>query len=146
MVPDDYPHIAEATIKDLMTRSVVSVRLDTSIAALAALLSAHPFNGLPVIDEDGLLHGVATRADLLKCHLAPYSRFMGALEDAWAESVAAIMTRHPISVHPFDPAVEAMHLVVDHRLRTIPVVEESLAGARLVGVVTRGDLMRAKFD
>src|SRR5262249_4782667 len=52
MVPDDYPHSAEATIKDLMTRSVVSVRLDTSIAALAALLSAHPFNGLPVIDED----------------------------------------------------------------------------------------------
>jgi CBS-domain-containing membrane protein len=143
---DDYPHIADATISEFMTRSVVSVRADTSIVALAALLRAHPFNGFPVIDGDGLLHGVVTRADLLKCHLAPYGRFMAALEDAWAESVAAIMTRHPISVHPFDPAMKAMYLVVDHRLRTIPVVEASMPGSRLVGVITRGDLMRATFD
>ena len=143
---DDYPHIADATINDFMTRSVVSVRPDTSIAALAALLRAHPFNGLPVVDEEGLLQGVVTRADLLKCQLAPYCRFMAALEDTWAESVTAIMTRHPITVHPFDPAVKAMHLVLDHRLRTIPVVEESPAGPRLLGVVTRGDLMRAQSD
>jgi CBS domain-containing protein len=71
---------------------------------------------------------------------------MAALEDSWTESVAAIMTQHPISLHPFDPAVNAIHLVVDHRLRTIPVVEQSAAGARLVGVITRGDLTRALLE
>ena len=42
--------------------------------------------------------------------------------------------------------MKAIQLAVDHRLRTIPVVEESPAGARLVGVVTRRDLTRALID
>jgi CBS domain-containing protein len=142
----DFPHIADATVGELMTRSVVSVRPDTTIKALAAVMRTNAFNGLPVVDEVGVLHGIVTRGDLLKCHLAPYCRFMAALEDSWSESVAAIMTRHPISVHPFDPALKAIHLVVDHRLRTIPVVEESVSAARLVGVITRGDLTRALVE
>jgi len=139
-------HIADATVGELMTRPVVSVRPDTTIAALGGLMEAHPFNGLPVVDEAGVVQGVVTRGDLLKCHLAPYCRFMAALEDSWTESAAAIMTRHPIVLYPFEPAVKAIHLVVDHRLRTIPVVEESAAGPRLVGVVTRGDLTRSLSD
>ena len=141
-----FPHIGDATVGELMTRSVVSVRPDTPMASLTELMRIHPFNGLPVVDELGLLHGIVTRGDLLKRHLAPYSRFMAALEDSWTESVAAIMTQHPISLHPFDPAVNAIHLVVAHRLRTIPVGEQSAAGARLVGVITRGDLTRALLE
>ena len=142
----EFLHIADATVGELMTRPAVSVRSDTTIVALAGLLEAHPFNGFPVVDEVGVLQGVVTRGDLLKSHLAPYRRFMAALEDSWAESVAAIMTRHPIVLYPFEPAVKAIQLVVDHRLRTIPVVEESAAGPRLVGLVTRSDLTRALFD
>jgi CBS-domain-containing membrane protein len=139
-------HIADVTVGSLMTRPVVSVRPDTTIAALTALLEAHPFNGLPVVDEFGVLQGLVTRVDLLKRYLAPYRRFIAALDETWTESVGEIMTRYPIVLLPIEPAVKAIQLVVDQRLRTIPVVEDSPAGARLVGVVTRRDLTRALID
>ncbi|HJW70484.1 MAG TPA: CBS domain-containing protein [Candidatus Binatia bacterium] len=142
----EFIHITDATVDELMTRQVVSVRPDTTLAAVTRLMVAHPFNGFPVVDEMGVLHGVVTRGDLLKCHLAPYCRFMDALEDTWTESVAVIMTRHPISLYAYEPALKAIQLVVDHRLRTIPVVEDSACGPRLIGVVSRGDLTRAICD
>ena len=139
----EHGHIADVTVGALMTRPVLSIRLDTTIAAVTALMAAHPFNGFPVVDELGALHGLVTRLDLFKCCLVPESRFLAAVEDSWAASVRAIMTRHPLVVRPFEPAARAIQLVVDHRLRTIPVVEESGGVARLVGVVTRSDLARA---
>ena len=139
-------YVADVTVGSLMTRPVVSVRPDTTIAALIALMEAHPFNGLPVVDELGVLQGLVTRADLLKRHLPPFRRFIAALDETWTESVCAIMTRHPLALLSLDPAVKAIQFAVDHRLRTIPVVEESRAGARLVGVVTRRDLTRALID
>jgi len=89
-------YVADVTVGALMTRPVVSVRPDTTIAALIALMEAHPFNGLPVVDELGVLQGLVTRADLLRRHLAPYRRFIAALDETWTESVCAIMTRHPL--------------------------------------------------
>jgi CBS domain-containing protein len=47
----EFVHITDATVDELMTRQVVSVRPDTTIAALARLMVAHPFNGFPVVDE-----------------------------------------------------------------------------------------------
>jgi CBS domain-containing membrane protein len=139
-------YIADVTVGSLMTRPAVSVRPDTTVAALTALMEAHPFNGFPVVDELGVLQGLVTRVDLLKRYLIPYRRFIGTLEETWAGSIGAIMTRHPLVLLPGESAVKAIQLVVDHWLRTIPVVEESAAGARLVGVVTRGDLTRALIE
>jgi CBS domain-containing protein len=139
-------HIADVTVGALMTRPAVTVRPDTTIGALTALMAAHPFNGFPVVDEMGVLQGLVTHADLLKRYLAPYRRFIATLEDTWAGTVSAIMSRHPIALYPVEPAVKAIQLMVDHRLRTIPVVEETTAGARLVGVITRRDVVRALLD
>ncbi len=139
-------HIADLTVGSLMTRPALTVRPDTTIATLTSLMTAHPFNGFPVVDETGLLQGLVTRADLLKRYLVPYRRFIAALEDDWASTVSAIMTRHPIALLPVEPVVKAIQLMVDHRLRTIPVVEDTPAGARLVGVLSRRDVTRALLD
>jgi CBS domain-containing protein len=139
-------HIADLTVGSLMTRPPVTVRPDTTIATLTSLMAAHPFNGFPVVDETGLLQGLVTRADLLKRYLIPYRRFIAGLEDSWASTVSAIMTRHPITLLPVEPAVKAIQLMVDHRLRCIPVVEDTPDGARLVGVLSRRDVTRALLD
>src|SRR4029453_3431329 len=75
-------YIADVTVGSLMTRPVVSVRPDTTVAAPPAFMAAHPFNGFPVVDELGVLQGLVTRVDLLKRHLAPY-RFITALDEPW---------------------------------------------------------------
>jgi CBS domain-containing protein len=63
------------------------------------------------------------------------------MESAWASSVGAIMSSSVITLYPVEPAIRAMALMVDYRIRTIPVVNDAAGGKVVVGVVTRRDLM-----
>ena len=48
-----------------------------------------------------------------------------------------------ITLYPVEPAIRAMALMVDYRIRTIPVVADAAGGKVVVGVLTRRDLMIA---
>jgi CBS-domain-containing membrane protein len=106
-------------------------------------MAAHPYNGFPVVTDADVLQGMVTRLDLLKLYLLPYQRFIPALEDTWGSSVAAIMSPAVVALYPAEPAVKAVALMVDYRMRTIPVVTDTVAGRTLVGIVTRRDLAPA---
>jgi CBS domain-containing protein len=54
-----------ARVKDVMTTRVVAVRSDASYRGMATLLRAHRVSGLPVVDADGIVVGVASETDLL---------------------------------------------------------------------------------
>src|SRR5262245_51523847 len=56
---------------DVMTRQVVSVPLDTEVAAAARLMLRLGVKRLPVVDDQGRLVGIVTRGDLLKVFLRP---------------------------------------------------------------------------
>lgn len=132
--------IAQIAVGDLMTRPAVTVTPDTSIEALTALMTEHDFNGFPVVNEAGALVGLVTRLDLFRLYLLPYARFIPAVEDTWASSVGAIMTRGVVALSMNAPAIKAIALMVEHQLRTIPVVADTVAGVSVVGVLTRRDL------
>jgi CBS domain-containing protein len=53
-------------VVDVMTRPVRSVRADASVREAAEALLGQPFRALPVVDEDGLLIGIVSRADVLR--------------------------------------------------------------------------------
>jgi CBS-domain-containing membrane protein len=56
------------------------------------------------------------------------------------------MSRSVIALYAREPAIKAMALMVDHRIRTIPIIEDTTAGAVVIGVVTRRDLSAALGD
>jgi CBS domain-containing protein len=58
-------------------------------------------------------------------------------------SVGAIMSAGVVAVYPDEPAINAMALMVDYRIRTLPVVTDTVGGKTVVGVVTRRDLAAA---
>ena len=87
-----------------------------------------------------------TRLDLFRLYLLPYAKFIPAVEDTWVSSVGAIMSRGVIALYPSEPAIKAIALMVDHRIRTIPIVDDTAAGTVLVGIVTRRDLSAALAD
>jgi CBS-domain-containing membrane protein len=122
---------------------VVTVKTETSIEALTEMMAAHEYNAFPVVNDIGVLQGLVTRLDLFKLYLLPYYRFIPALEAAWVSSVGAIMSRGVVALYPVEPAIRAMALMVEHRIRTIPVVTDTTAGTVVVGVVTRRDLAAA---
>jgi CBS-domain-containing membrane protein len=135
--------IVDVTVGEVMSSPVVTVTADTTIDALTALMNDHPFNGFPVVTDTGALVGLVTRLDLFRLYLLPYSRFIPAVEDTWVSSVGAIMSRGVVALYETAPAIKAIALMVDLRLRTIPIIADTVAGQTVVGVVTRRDLAAA---
>ena len=130
-------------VGDIMSAPALTVRSGSTIDQLKQLFAEHEYNGLPVVSDLGTLQGIVTQLDLFKLELLPYPEFIPSLESTWTLTVDAIMSPSVITVYPVEPAIRAMALMVDHRIRTIPVVNDAAGGKVVVGVVTRRDLIAA---
>lgn len=137
---------------DIMTHPVVTIAPDTVLADAAALLAQHHISGLPVV-EDGRVVGLVSESDLLH-HRELGSRspkqpwWVGVfrerhdpLEYVKAHAVRArdMMTTPVISVAEDTPATRIAALLAKRRIRRVPVLHDG----RLVGIVTRADLVRS---
>jgi len=138
--------IKRQRIREIMTSSPVMVSPETDIRKLKRLFDKHDVNAFPVVDDAGTVVGLVSRLDLFRLYLLPYQAFIPALEATWVSSVGAIMSRAVVTVPPHASALEAMAVMVEHGIRTIPVVEQTPAGPMLAGVITRRDLTPALVD
>ncbi len=134
-------------VSDVMSTTVTTVAPeDTYKAAVLTLLERH-ISALPVVDRAGVLVGVVSEADLLAKERHVDEPFLGALrpsyrtEHARAESnlVRDLMTSPAITVSPRATLSLAARTMARQRIRRLCVVDR--AGS-LVGIVTRGDLLR----
>lgn len=140
-------------VAEIMTRHVVTVPPSARVERAVELLLSHRIGGLPVCAEDGTLCGILTGSDLLHRHETGTERHRprwlefvlgpGKLADEYAHShgrvVEEVMTRKVRTVGPQDSVADAVGLMERKRIHRLPVVEHG----RLVGIVTRADLMRA---
>ncbi len=134
-------------VEDVMTRDVLSVRPGTSLKDVARLLSGAGISGLPVTTEDGELLGVVSEADILAKERRPPDAGSGrrrhrgttAEGKADARTAADAMTAPAITIAPRNRVDAAAGLMLDRAVNRLPVVEDG----RLVGIVTRADLVRA---
>jgi CBS domain-containing protein len=135
--------IRDTPVGDLMSKPVVTVTPETGLDELTRLMEAYDYNAFPVVNSAGALQGLVSRLDLFRLYLLPYQRFIPALEETWVSSVGAIMSRGVVALYPVEPALKAIALMVEHRIRTIPIVTDTTAGTIVVGVVTRQSLAPA---
>jgi len=139
-------------VRDVMTHAVVSVQPGTQLRDVARLLAAHRISGVPIIDEGGTCVGVVSEGDLLIKHASHAQASRQALDwifgerhdpDETRRRAATIaeeaMTSPPIVIEPDRPIREAATLMVDHGVNRLPVIDNG----RLVGIVSRADLVRA---
>lgn len=141
------------TVRDVMTAAVVAVRPETPLADVARLLVEHRISGVPVTDAHGAVLGVVSEADFLikgqgadAIRHRPLSRFIGesgasrAMQAKIAATTAGeAMTSPAITIGPAASTGEAAGLMTARSVNRLPVVD----GGRLVGIVTRADLVRA---
>ena len=143
---------ARLTARDVMTPHVFTVRLETTVKDIAALMLRHHVSGLPVVTEDGELIGIVTEADLLHKETGPrlpagrfrhmwrsFSRATSVLKKAEGLTAAALMTAPVIIVEEATPLHEIAALMVRRRVNRVPVMR----AGRLVGIVSRADIMQA---
>ncbi len=145
-------------VKDIMTRQVVTVRAETSLAEAATLLQQHHIGGLPVVDAEGHLLGIVTETDLfLKEKGIPFSyakipSLLGQLvaketlthlaERARQVPVCEVMTREVITADEEMTLEDLAMLMLQKDLTRLPVVTGE---KKLVGIISRVDVIRAIY-
>lgn len=129
----------EANVAGYMTTDVDTVTRDVSMRDLQARFARDDYNAYPVVENQHVI-GLVTKYDFLKCFAFQPSHMVPRYADLMNRIVAEVMTPDFIYVHGEVKLTRALQLMVDHHLRSIPV----LAGARkLAGIVSREDIMRA---
>lgn len=142
--------------QDLMSRDVVTVQPDDTIIHAARLMLQKRISGLPVVDAAGALAGIVTEGDFLRRAetgtvrrrprwlefiLGP-GRLAGEYAHAAGRYVKEVMTSDVHTVTEATPLEEIISLMERNRIKRVPVVR----GQKVVGIVTRQNLLRAVAD
>lgn len=138
-------------VRELMTKRVLKVGPDATLKQAARILVDHRISGLPVCDAEGRVLGVLSEGDLLYKEHDPGEGRRGPLgwliegaaseeyAKAEARTVRSAMSAPAVTVTPNESASQAARVMCERRVNRLPVVD----GDRLVGIVTRADLVRA---
>lgn len=142
--------------RDIMSPNPVTVTPETPLEVVAALMAERRFSGLPVVEADGRLAGLVTDGDLMRRLSAKEDKpasFFAALLGANAGQALAyarahgrrvrdVMSTNLATVGPDATVEEVAHILETKRIRRVPVVSDG----RLVGLVSRADLLRAVME
>jgi len=146
---------------DVMTTGVITVDPDTSVQAVAKLLSERGISGVPVVDAADRLVGIVSEGDLLHrvetgTERRP-ERLTGRRRSWWLDTIASdedlardyakshgrtakdVMTREVISVSDTTELADVAMLLETKRIKRVPVLRDG----KLVGIVSRANLVRA---
>ena len=129
-------------VHDIMSTAPVAVSPETPVSDLLALFDRHDFNAFPVVNDRGKVLGVVSKLDVLGAFLPerkPSHSADGAIAQVRAD---ALMTRDVLAVGPEDSLVVAGELMVGAKLHSLLVIEQRGSETSLVGIVSRGDILR----
>lgn len=135
-VPSDYAadYLDQVYVRDACSRNIVSLRTEQTIEEVRQWLvsdgSATKHQGFPVIDRNGQLCGVVTRRQLYDASLAGNA------------SVQSLLQRPPLIVREDHTLREAADHMVERDVGRLVVVSKETPH-RMVGIITRGDLLAA---
>jgi CBS domain-containing protein len=144
-------------VADIMSRDPILVRPETPLNEAIKILAEKHISGLPVVDGAGKLVGVLSETDLMwrETGVTPPAYIMildsviylqnpgdydRDLHKALGQTVGEVMTSHPISIAADKPLREAARVMHDKNIRRLPVLD---AQGQVVGIITRGDIVRA---
>jgi CBS domain-containing protein len=138
--------VMRKTVEDVMTKTVVVVSESTPFKEMVELMDEFRVSALPVLDGDRRVIGIVSEADLLLKEERPDGRdvFVGRrrrIERCKAEGLVAaeIMSKPAIVTVPTASLSQTAQLMHREGVKRLPVVD---ADARLLGIVSRADLLR----
>ncbi len=125
------------TVESLMTRKVVSVDPECSIADVLNKLRAYRISCLVVCEEDVPV-GIISERDIVG---VAFNCVSGKGEARG--SARELMSPSPVTVRVDESLDDTLAITEEHRIRHLPVVD---GNGRLAGIVTQTDLLRACLD
>ena len=151
-----YRHAVErvsrsVTARDMMAGDVASVGLDAPLDEVAELMGSRGISGVPVTDGEGRVAGVISEKDFLsRMGEAGPKNFMTVVANCLkargcialpirAKKAGDIMSSPAITVREDTSYSEITELMAQRTINRVPVTD---AEGRLIGIITRNDLIR----
>jgi CIC family chloride channel protein len=122
--------LAHLSAMDVMQSQVETLPADLPLGEVVKIMSRSHHRGFPVV-EQGRLLGIFTQSDLDK--LRSKNSHL---------SLREIMTPNPITIAPNAPLTDVLFLLNRYQLSRLPVTD----GQKLVGIITRTDIIRVEAD
>ncbi|MEE8286445.1 MAG: CBS domain-containing protein [Gammaproteobacteria bacterium] len=140
-------------VRDIMSTKVVTVSPSTTVRDIAGLMVEKHVSGLPVLSDSGTLVGIVSEGDLLRRpelgtqkHRRRWVSFFSGVDEQAREFTKThalragdVMTEQVIHVSEQTPLGDVVGLMEKHNIKRLPV----LSDGKLVGIVSRADLLRA---
>lgn len=139
-----------------MTLEVITVKPDTSIRELAEIFITHNISGVPVVDDNHKVLGIATESDLIFhskrlkvpsvltildsfIFLDSPEKMEQELRKIAAASVSDVYTSPPVTISPDTALDEIASMMTEKQVHTLPVLDES---GTMIGIVGKKDIIR----
>jgi CBS domain-containing protein len=139
--------------KHVMVSPVITGQADMTVREVAKVLSENRISAIPIVDDAGNVIGIVSEGDLIRraeigtqkhrsWWLLLFTSNVQLAEEyarAHARKVRDLMTHEVISVEPQTSLSAIAQLLERHHIKRVPVLESG----KLVGIVTRGNLVQA---
>ncbi len=147
-------------VKDIMSKDLVTVFETNTIEEVARIFIDKKISGMPVVDSQGKLVGVITEGDLVyqQKKLNPpvflsffdgviqvgKNAFFDEIKKISAFMVKDLMTKEDLIVAREDAELtDVATLMIENKVNRVPILDDQ---DKVVGIVTRYDLIRANYD
>ncbi len=148
------------TVADVMTPNPICVTPETPLQEAVELLAEKRIGGLPVLDGDGKLVGMLSESDLMQRESGvsprPFVMFLDLaiylknpraydkeLHKVFGQTVGDVMSDRPLSISTDVSLPEAAKKLAAKNVNSLLVTD---ADDKLMGIVTRGDVVRAMAE
>ncbi len=148
--------------KDIMTKELITVSPEATLQEAAELMTGHNISGLPVVERNMVLVGIISESDIIEDktmfsgldHWISIESFLKRKKEMNLENkqednedlsqdlsspVRDYMSTRLITAEPDSTVDEVGRLLVRNKVNRIPIVD----GKIIVGIITRGDILKA---
>jgi CBS domain-containing protein len=133
-------------VQDVMTTEVVTVSPDVPLKEAALELVQRRISGMPVVDGERKVLGVVSEADILakegddRRGGGSFLQWLVDPGDPWITARFDAVSKPPRTITADRPLAQAATVMLDEGINRLPVVDSL---GKLIGLVSRGDLVRA---
>ena len=149
--------MAKLLAKNIMIKKVITIKKEASIEKLSELLLKNKISGVPVVDDDGKMVGIATEGDLIirdsDLHFPRYfklldsiiyleslNKFKSNLKKYLGTKVEDVMTAKVRTVRENTLVSEVANIMIRNNVNRVPVLNRK---GDLVGIITRADIVKS---
>ncbi len=145
--------MAELLAKDIMTKKVITVSKDATLAELAKLLMKNKISGVPVVDKEKKLAGIVSEADIIVkksslpiplsfsfAFLDKYESYTKSTKDFLGIKVEEIMSADVKTAREDMTVSKVVNIMINNNINRLPVLNSD---GKLAGIITRADIMKS---